>query len=138
MREGRRAEFAGLIDDAMDVPDPTAEGTFVRSRLDWDSAATPPHAAWRAFYRTLLHRRHAAIVPLLGRIVPGRARYACPDPLALDVRWPLDDGRALVLYARFAGARAAVPAPAPDVVTIFTLDPQDAPGHGVTWRIEPA
>jgi malto-oligosyltrehalose trehalohydrolase len=134
VREGRRQEFAGLIDEGMDVPDPTADETFRRSALDWSSLARAPHARWLALYRELMARRHASIVPLVPRIVPGRAQHACPDDQALDVRWPLDDGRVLALHARMPGSRASVP----DGGHAETLHDSDDRGWRVTWRLQPA
>ena len=135
VREGRGREFAGLMDAGTEIPDPAAAATSARSTLDWDSVKRPPHADWLAFYRELLACRHARIVPLVPRVVPGRAAYACPDTRALDVRWPLDQGGALVLHARFAGATTAVPAPAPGVETIYAL--QESRDMAVEWRFAP-
>jgi len=55
--EGRRREFAafGWRDD--DVPDPQAEETFVRSRLDWTEIAREPHASLLAWHRDLIALR---------------------------------------------------------------------------------
>ena len=136
VRAGRQAEFAGLVDAGTTVPDPTAAETFARSVLDWSSLARAPHAGWHAYYRELLALRRAAIVPLVARIVPGRARHACPAAHALDVRWPLDDGRALTLQARFAGAQAPLRPPAAGDVTILAPASRDAPAPAVAWRVE--
>jgi maltooligosyltrehalose trehalohydrolase len=66
--EGRRKEFAGFSAfrdpgqrDA--IPDPQAEATFLRSRLDWGERSRDPHASTLAFYRALLALRggHGAL-----------------------------------------------------------------------------
>jgi maltooligosyltrehalose trehalohydrolase len=101
VRDGRRAEFAGFppFDDpaaAATIPDPGDPQTVAQSRLDWDSLERTPHDEWLSVYRTLLARRRTSIVPIVPHIVPGGARYEARDG-TLTVRWPLDDGRTLVL-----------------------------------------
>jgi maltooligosyltrehalose trehalohydrolase len=56
VREGRRREFAAF-DWAGEVPDPQSEETYTRSRLDWDGAYEPHHAALRRLYADLLRLR---------------------------------------------------------------------------------
>jgi len=135
VRAGRRAEFAGLIEAGVPVPDPTLPETFDQSRLDWSSLAREPHARWRAFYRGLIACRRERIVPLLMRIVPGRARYACPADRGLDVHWPLHGGRSLALYARLGTAQASAPRPKGGDEVLYSL--ADAPDWTVDWRLEP-
>ena len=64
VREGRRKEFEafGWGDD---VPDPQAEDTFRRSKLNWSRTGEPQHAAMLALYRDLiaLKRRERALRP---------------------------------------------------------------------------
>jgi maltooligosyltrehalose trehalohydrolase len=57
VRRGRRAEFAAHGWGLDEVPDPQAEDTFERSRLDWDELARPPHAGLLAWYRALIRLR---------------------------------------------------------------------------------
>lgn len=59
---GRRGEFAGFAafrDPARreQIPDPQADATFERSRLDWDERERGPHAAVLGLYRALLQLR---------------------------------------------------------------------------------
>ncbi len=56
VRRGRRKEFEsfGWGDD---VPDPMAEETFRRSKLEWERARRGGHAELRTLYRDLLHLR---------------------------------------------------------------------------------
>jgi maltooligosyltrehalose trehalohydrolase len=70
--EGRRREFADFREFAdpaarARIPDPQAEETFRRSRLDWDEAAKEPHRGLRRLYRTLLALRKDARVGSLER-----------------------------------------------------------------------
>ena len=121
VREGRRREFAGFAEfsDAAareSIPDPTAEESFVASRLDWSEADEPAHARWLDRYRRLLELRRQIVVPRLSGITPGGA-YELLGPKALRVQWELGDGSTLMLLANFA--RSPVPlqtAPAQNIV----------------------
>ncbi|HEX2164537.1 MAG TPA: malto-oligosyltrehalose trehalohydrolase [Thermoanaerobaculia bacterium] len=64
VRRGRAEEFAAF-GQRDDVPDPQAEETFARSRLDRAAAARPEKAALRRLYRELLRLRRE--VPALAR-----------------------------------------------------------------------
>ncbi len=65
IRRGRFAEFAQHGWDehggevAAEVPDPNAEETFSRSRLDWGEPRTEPHASLLATYQALIALRRA-------------------------------------------------------------------------------
>jgi maltooligosyltrehalose trehalohydrolase len=87
VREGRRREFAAFEWPA-DFPDPQAEATFSRSRLDWSRATVPAQARLRALYTDLLSRRRnePALRPDAARISVShddverwlRVRFALP------------------------------------------------------------
>jgi malto-oligosyltrehalose trehalohydrolase len=126
VRDGRRAEFS--LADA-DVPDPCAESTFARSRLDWSTLAQEPHAAWLRVYRALLAVRREHIVPLLPSVLAGRAGFHA-GAQTLDVAWPLSDGRTLRLAVRLQ----ADPLPPSTGTTI--LQSNDA--WAVRWTIDDA
>jgi maltooligosyltrehalose trehalohydrolase len=59
VRRGRRDEFASHGWLRAEIPDPQAEDTFVRSKLDWDELASPPHAALLSWYTRLIRARRA-------------------------------------------------------------------------------
>jgi maltooligosyltrehalose trehalohydrolase len=59
--EGRRREFAHFGFHKVEVPDPQARETFVRSKLDWDEHSREPHAALLEWHRTLLRLRREYI-----------------------------------------------------------------------------
>ena len=109
VREGRRREFANFKAFAeqqgeRDIPDPTAEDTFVASRLDWSEARRPPHAEVLGQTRELLALRAREVVPL----TKSRFRNASfdePQPGVLDVSWHFEAG-SLRLLANF-GSDAA-------------------------------
>jgi malto-oligosyltrehalose trehalohydrolase len=127
VRDGRRAEFSL---EARDVPDPCAESTAARSRLDWSTVAQAPHAAWLGLYWALLSARAKRVVPLLPRIVAGGASFRATTH-ALDVAWPLVDGCTLRLAVRLP-PDLALPPPAGDVI----FEARDA--WAVRWTIDDA
>ena len=94
VREGRRSEFASHgWDAAEDVPDPTAEQTFLESKLDWSEPAEEPHATVLNTYRELIALR--------------KARPELSDPWLEDVEVDVDEeARTIVLHR--GGLRLAV------------------------------
>jgi maltooligosyltrehalose trehalohydrolase len=58
VRTGRRDEFATHGWKRADVPDPQADETFERSKLDWSEPAHEPHSALLRWYSTLITLRH--------------------------------------------------------------------------------
>jgi maltooligosyltrehalose trehalohydrolase len=64
VKEGRRSEFSRFSDfsnpaERQDIPDPQAEETFLRSKLDWDEALEEPHSGIWKLYQTLAMLRHS-------------------------------------------------------------------------------
>src|SRR5690606_26360087 len=96
IREGRRKEFAKFpeFQDARareSIPDPTAEETFQRSRLDWQELEREPHRSWRDWYRTLLQLRREVLVPRLVGTAAWLARGEVMGTRGLSVTWQLPD-----------------------------------------------
>ncbi len=83
--EGRRRELgASGLAGAMETPDPQAESTFARSRLDWAERELPEHAGVLSLYRELLRIR-ATHPALLDRARGSfAARAISDDALLLD------------------------------------------------------
>jgi len=109
VREGRQREcpdFARLLtpEARQAIPDPNAETTFARSRLDWECLGAPPHAGRLALYRRLLDLRRERIAPRLA----GTADPACSrvGQLGLACSWRLGDGSLLALLANLGGQSA--------------------------------
>jgi malto-oligosyltrehalose trehalohydrolase len=137
VRRGRREEFAGFAaHGAAGLPDPCDPATRIRSLLDWTRVAEPPHAAWLAHCRALLACRTAKVVPMVPHLVPGRARWQCPRPRVLEVRWQSDDGRALVLQASF-GAHQADATFVPPAHAQRLWSSHEQAGWSADWWIEP-
>ena len=122
--EGRRSEFSRFEQfnspqALAKIPDPNSEETFFKSKLDWDSVAKAPHCDWLTFYREVLTCRHEKIVPLIKAAVPGAARFTVISPGAVDVLWPLADGRSLRLIANL-GLDAVMVEIQPEEELIYT------------------
>ncbi len=95
VREGRRKEFksfAAFADDTSQIPDPTAERTFLDSRIDWAEAERAPHRSVWADTRNLLQIRHQTVVPLTKTRYLG-AEASLPRPDAVDCTWRYEGGR---------------------------------------------
>ncbi|HEV2397617.1 MAG TPA: malto-oligosyltrehalose trehalohydrolase [Candidatus Sulfotelmatobacter sp.] len=104
---GRRSEFARFakfnspeVRDS--IPDPNAEETFLRSKLNWSSLSAPSHTLWFSFYRELLSIRQGAIVPHIGRISDSRCHaFEAPQRL-LSIDWICDNKARLELRANLS------------------------------------
>jgi maltooligosyltrehalose trehalohydrolase len=141
--EGRRNEFARFarFSDPVErerIPDPNAVGTFVSSRLDWDSATNPAHQAWRRFYRGLLETRCLQILPHIRSACRIKADYMLHGEKAITVRWHYSP--ALTLTANLEGRPvASLPAPGGEIfyaseqVTPAQLQQGILPPWSVVW-----
>jgi maltooligosyltrehalose trehalohydrolase len=102
---GRRDEFshfAAFADPAMRavIPDPQAESTFRRSRLDWSEREAPPHVGVLRLYRTLLALRNNH--PALQTRDPASWHVRALSDHALALRREAS-GHALLLIANLRG-----------------------------------
>ena len=98
VRDGRRAEFAKFENFAGEIPDPTAEETFLRSKLDWSDPTVAPYGARLDYVRRLLALRRAEIAPL--RV--GEGTFRAFEERGVEVRWPLPYGKHLILLANLS------------------------------------
>ena len=57
VRKGRRTEFAAFLADASELPDPQAQQTFERSKLNWDERERGEHREIFEWYRQLIRLR---------------------------------------------------------------------------------
>ncbi|WP_343550510.1 malto-oligosyltrehalose trehalohydrolase [Pantoea sp.] len=92
VREGRAREFTGHAGHDEEVPDPNAEQTFIRSKLDWDKLQTPSGQAWQALTRELLALRQQYIVPLLADAGGHCGKVLATAPGFIAVSWRLPQG----------------------------------------------
>ncbi|HUI98945.1 MAG TPA: malto-oligosyltrehalose trehalohydrolase [Usitatibacter sp.] len=141
VRDGRRREF-GAFERFRDpaaraaIPDPGAEETFLRSRLDWSEAGRGEHARWLALYRELLQVRARRIVPhLAGERFA--ARFDTHGSAGLAVDWTLPDGARLHLRANFSEGEARVPRAAGETIHVAgDADAQRLAPWSGRWSIE--
>jgi maltooligosyltrehalose trehalohydrolase len=87
--EGRREEFkhfSAFSDPATRerIPDPQAEATFLRSKLDWSERVREPHAGVLRLYRALLGLRREE--PALRERIRGSFRAHAPNERVLVLR----------------------------------------------------
>jgi maltooligosyltrehalose trehalohydrolase len=125
VHDGRRAEFArfahfGDPETSEHLPDPNAPGTFVRSKLDWDSRLQGEHASRLALYRELLRLRHEALVPRLHGVAGKAAGFRALGDTGFHVAWRLGDGSSLHMVANLGRQpQALVEWQAPAVEALF-------------------
>jgi maltooligosyltrehalose trehalohydrolase len=139
--QGRQREFTRFARFAdpearKKIPDPNAEETFARSRLDWSCLEQAPHARWLALYRQLLALRSSRLVPLL-KGTGGRAgTFEVIAKAALKVHWTLGDGSRLALWLNL-GPQPVPLDGHPDGQLLFA-EPQDALAALSAGRLPPA
>ena len=151
VREGRRREFAkfpAFRDPRVRerIPDPNAESTFLRSRLDWGGIGSVDGAAWLGLYRKLLGIRHREVAPRLAGMPGNAGAWQRFGLTGLRVDWRLGDGTRLVLTVNLGGQAALVPSIDPAWRTIAATTPEaemDAAGGtlppwSVVWYLDDA
>lgn len=57
VKQGRLKEFASFSPEPGDIPDPQAEESFLRSKLDWGELSHLPHSSMHQWYRSLIKLR---------------------------------------------------------------------------------
>jgi maltooligosyltrehalose trehalohydrolase len=104
--EGRRQEFARFASFSSPetrerIPDPQAEETFTRCKLDWSERLRPPHAGVLAFYRELLALRRTH--PALAERDRASFAVACIAQGVIALRRTGPRDAAVLLVASFGG-----------------------------------
>jgi len=132
---GRRNEFsrfARFSDPARRdlIPDPNAESTFLKSKLDWAERDQLGHAEWLALYRELLRLRHQHLVPKLAHARSGRLEL--PAPGCVMVQWPLGDRARWHLLANLSSVSAGVSRALPGE-TVYASHPSN--GELAPWSV---
>lgn len=140
VRKGRREELSrlpGFDGHAEDVPDPTAETSFLSAKLDWDAMGQGDHAEFLALYRRLIALRKAEIVPLLKGIGGHSGSYSL-DGDVVHVTWRMGDGSRLILVANLdATPRPFQPLPSTRRLFIEgEMTDQEIGPWSVLWAIE--
>ena len=131
VREGRRKEFArfpAFRDPAprARIPDPNAEDTFRRSRLDWTASARSAHARGLGFCTRAARDLRAT---LMRGGAAGRRRHRASPPAARSRRAPrvLDHGRRLQACGCFRSSGRDAPAASsgPRASSLFASHPSN-------------
>ena len=73
--EGRRKDFAAFGWSPEQVPDPQAEGTFLRSKLRWNEPAKGIHAEVLDWHRRLIRVRREEIALTSGKLADVRVTF---------------------------------------------------------------
>lgn len=138
--EGRRAEFArfaafaGVAQRAL-IPDPNAESSFLRSKLDWAERRRDGHAQWWAHYQHLLALRRERLMPWLPGARSGRATLAGSD--CLQLCWPLGAGRRWHLRLNLAASALPLLSPLPGEIVYASIEAaQGLAPHAVQVALE--
>lgn len=146
--EGRRGEFARferfadpLVRAA--IPDPNAEETFARTKLNWSCLNHPPHDGWLQLYQHLLALRHQVIVPRLPGMEGGQARFHPLGERGLSVGWQLGDGSVLSLMTNLSPeALSGVVQPKGEIFYVTddrlagALEQQVLPSWSAVWFLD--
>ncbi|AOF89291.1 malto-oligosyltrehalose trehalohydrolase [Sinorhizobium sp. RAC02] len=138
VKQGRKAEaekFGGMPErkTVHDLPDPGAEDTFQRSKLDWSRPMSPDGRRQTDFVRELIRLRREHVVPLLAG--PGTAvPHILPaEDGILAVDWRFHEAT-LGIRANFA--KKETPWPAMEGETIFAVSNGTAAGPSIIVAID--
>jgi maltooligosyltrehalose trehalohydrolase len=125
VRRGRRREFGAFGWRPHEVPDPTADATFERSRLDWETLATAEGEETFDLYRRLIALRRSE--PALHDGDLERVVVRCDE----HARWLVMDRDPFVVALNFADRVQALPAEGDVIVaTPSGIGVANVPAHG--------
>ena len=117
VREGRRDEFKNFPEfqdpkKRDQIPDPLAESTFLSGKLKWEEITQPDQADCLRRHHDLIAIRQREIVPMLTQIRGNAGSFDIVGPGAVVVKWSINDGRELRLYANLCDrAKDSFPQP---------------------------
>jgi maltooligosyltrehalose trehalohydrolase len=137
VREGRRAEFSRFPEFAnpqrvAKIPDPTAEATFLASKLDWDSFDD----GRRRDYQAMLAARRKWVRPLIGEIRRGGSAQVVGEQ-AVRIVWSAG-ARLLVLDANLSTSAIAFPPAAGEAFWRCGETSASFAPWSVRWSVAPA
>jgi maltooligosyltrehalose trehalohydrolase len=116
--EGRRSEHAYEV-DMETIPDPVAEDTFLRSKLNWQERNQAHHAEMLNWYRTLIQLRQAT-----PDLRDGRASTIRVD-FNEEEQWLHVKRGAIDLWFNFGESSRSLPLSSPASLTLSS-DPENA------------
>jgi maltooligosyltrehalose trehalohydrolase len=128
VRKGRKAEFTAFGWDGGQMPDPQAEGTFLRSKIDLELCKQGLHRTLLEFYRHMLRLRKD-VSPLNTLSKTDMEVRAFPGETMLFVRrW--QDGESVFFLFNFSKERRAVPLMLPEGLWSRLADSSDVRWDG--------
>lgn len=135
VREGRKREFAAFHREG-ETPDPQAEATFVRCRLDHALRHRGRHRLLQDFYRELIRLRSAE--PVLRHLSKEtlEATVFDAEKVLLLRRWLGEDQLAIVLHFGKEPVSLALPLPAGSWRCLLDSAAADWGGPGSTAPVE--
>jgi maltooligosyltrehalose trehalohydrolase len=134
VRDGRKRAFAAFGWDPDRVPDPQAEETFLRSRLDWDEPRRKPHEDILEWHRSLIELRRRLPALRDGRLERTNVRFG------ESAHWLFMTRESVMVACNFAEAAQRIQCPelAGKEIALasepgFTLEADSLvmPGHAV-------
>lgn len=121
VRQGRRREFAGFLDQGEEIPDPFAEETFLSAKLSWRWPEGSASAQRRRLYRQLLHAR--LICPPLQDFYRRRALLLNDDAVIQFIRGDERVGvPTLVIYFNLSDRPQSLPPTAAASPVLFSSE----------------
>lgn len=134
VREGRAKEFTGHAGHDENVPDPNAEETFTRSKLDWAKTHSDEGKAWLALTRQLLQVRQQHLVPLLADAPGGCGSVLHTAPGYVAVRWQFPQGE-LSMALNIGEQTQPLPEMAGKTIFAWPQESGALPQHSIIVRL---
>ena len=134
VREGRAREFTGHAGHDTEVPDPNAEQTFERSKLDWDKRQTPAGQAWLALTQQLLALRQQHIVPLLADAGGNSGKVLKTAAGFIAVSWRFPQGE-LSLALNIGASAQTLPDMPGETLFAWPQQADTLPQHAIVVRL---
>jgi maltooligosyltrehalose trehalohydrolase len=138
VKQGRKAEaekFGGMPEGKTveDLPDPGAEDTFQRSKLDWPRLMSPDGVRQADFVRELIRLRRTHVTPLLAGPETAEPHILPAEDGILAIDWRFHKAT-LGIRANFAPE--GKPWPAMEGETVFVLSSGTAAGPSIIVAID--
>jgi len=110
---GRRNEFARFAkfnspEVRESIPDPSAESSYLQSKLIWDNLRDRVHSEWLNLYRKLLAIRQSTVVPHLGKSCVTRCEVSQDRERTISVDWNFEDEAQLELRANLGDEAVSI------------------------------
>lgn len=103
VRKGRSEEFSRFPEFSNPeiikrIPDPTAENTFKKSKLNWDELNIQDHSLVFKCYKELIRKRKQYITPEIQALNTAKGSFNVINDRALVARWEAPEKLSLLAY----------------------------------------